>query len=299
MSNPAAAGGPLAPVTVLGLGPMGAALAHAFVDKGHPTTVWNRSAHKADDLVAKGALRAETAADALKAGSLVVVCVSDYEAMRQILEPAKAELSGKTLVNVTSGTPDEAHAAVSWAAEHGAEYLDGAVMVPPAAVGAPEAVFFYSGSRAPFDAHVDTLRTMGGDAKYLGADPGLAVLYNTALLGFMWSTVNGYLHAAALVATAGATAEEFTPVALDWFLPSVVTPITRTAPAELDSGTYPGDNGTVRMNLTAADHLLQTSVRQGLSDAVPAFLKGLLNRTVAEGRGDESYFAIAEVLKKP
>lgn len=29
------------PVTVVGLGSMGSALAEAFIDAGHPTTVWN------------------------------------------------------------------------------------------------------------------------------------------------------------------------------------------------------------------------------------------------------------------
>ena len=36
------------PVTVIGLGLMGQALAGAFLRAGHPTTVWNRSAAKAD-----------------------------------------------------------------------------------------------------------------------------------------------------------------------------------------------------------------------------------------------------------
>ena len=31
------------PVTVLGLGPMGHAIASAFVAAGHPTTTWNRT----------------------------------------------------------------------------------------------------------------------------------------------------------------------------------------------------------------------------------------------------------------
>ncbi len=43
------------PVTVLGLGALGKALATAFLTNGHPTTVWNRTADKADPLVALGA----------------------------------------------------------------------------------------------------------------------------------------------------------------------------------------------------------------------------------------------------
>ncbi|MFD0476016.1 NAD(P)-binding domain-containing protein [Nonomuraea thailandensis] len=42
------------PVTVIGLGSMGTALAGAFTRAGHPTTVWNRTAAKAAPLVAVG-----------------------------------------------------------------------------------------------------------------------------------------------------------------------------------------------------------------------------------------------------
>lgn len=41
-------------VAVLGLGAMGRALAGALLAAGRPVTVWNRSAGKADELVARG-----------------------------------------------------------------------------------------------------------------------------------------------------------------------------------------------------------------------------------------------------
>jgi 3-hydroxyisobutyrate dehydrogenase-like beta-hydroxyacid dehydrogenase len=65
------------PVTVVGLGLMGQALAEAFLCDGHPTTVWNRTAAKADRLVAQGAKLADSVGDAVAASPLVVVCVSD------------------------------------------------------------------------------------------------------------------------------------------------------------------------------------------------------------------------------
>lgn len=57
-------------MTVIGLGAMGSALAETFLATGHRTTVWNRSADKADDLVAKGAVRAATVTDAAAASPL-------------------------------------------------------------------------------------------------------------------------------------------------------------------------------------------------------------------------------------
>lgn len=45
--DPSAPSAPPAPVTVLGLGPMGRALASAFLAAGHPVTVWNRTPGRA------------------------------------------------------------------------------------------------------------------------------------------------------------------------------------------------------------------------------------------------------------
>ncbi len=68
------------PVTVVGLGPMGRALAEAFIEAGHPTTVWNRSPEKAAPLVAKGAAHAEAIGEAVAASPLTVACLSTYDA---------------------------------------------------------------------------------------------------------------------------------------------------------------------------------------------------------------------------
>ena len=48
-------------VAVLGLGPMGRALAAASLAAGHPTVIWNRTPEKAESLVAHGAVFAPTA----------------------------------------------------------------------------------------------------------------------------------------------------------------------------------------------------------------------------------------------
>ncbi|WP_341483631.1 NAD(P)-binding domain-containing protein [Streptomyces endophytica] len=92
------------PVTVLGLGAMGRALAAAFLRAGHPTTVWNRTPGRAGELLAQGATPADTAAEAVAAAPLVIVCVLDYDAAHAILEPIGARLSGRVLVNLTSDT---------------------------------------------------------------------------------------------------------------------------------------------------------------------------------------------------
>lgn len=125
------------PVTVIGLGLMGSALARTLVRNGYPTTVWNRSVGKADELVAWGATRAATARDAVEASPTVIVCVTDYTAAYEVLESCGDALSGRRLVHLSTGTPEQAHEAAAWASERGVHYLDGAVMATPSGVGDP------------------------------------------------------------------------------------------------------------------------------------------------------------------
>lgn len=128
------------PVTVIGLGPMGQAMTRALLTAGHPVTVWNRTAGRADGVVADGATLAATPGEAVEASDLVILSLTDYQAMYDILDSATASLAGRTLVNLSSDTPDRTRKAATWAAGHDAAFLTGGVMVPAPMVGTEAAL---------------------------------------------------------------------------------------------------------------------------------------------------------------
>lgn len=282
-------------VTVIGLGQMGSALAATLLERGHPTTVWNRSAQKAQPLVERGARPAATPEEAVAASPLVIVCVLDHDALHATLDPVAGSLAGKALVNLTSGSPEQAQEAEAWARAHSADYLDGAIMTTPPGVGSPEMMFLYSGSRTVFETHRPTLTALG-DPLHLGAEPGLASLYDAALLGLMWSTMTGWLHGTALVGAEKTEATAFTPVAIRWL--SAVTGFLTTYAAQVDAGRYPGDDATVDVQITAIDHLLHAAAARGIDNALPELLKATMERTRDLGHGSDSYASVIEVLKK-
>lgn len=283
-------------VTVVGLGSMGSALAAALLDQGHPTTVWNRSPGRADALLAKGATLAADPAEAVAASGLTIVCVLDHDVMYGVLDPAAAALEGKTLVNLTSGSPEQAQEATAWAERHGAAYLDGAVMTTPPGVGNPEMMFLYSGEAALLEAHRPVLAALG-DPVHLGTDPGLASLYDVALLGLMWSTFTGWLHGTSVVTAQGTDATAFTRVALRW-LTAVAGFMTTYAP-QVDAGHYPGDDATVDIQIATIDHLIHAAAARGVDNSLPQLLKATMVRARAAGHGSDSYASVIEVLKKP
>ncbi|WP_214404059.1 NAD(P)-dependent oxidoreductase [Pseudonocardia lacus] len=281
-------------VTVIGLGPMGRAMTRALLGAGHPVTVWNRTAARAADVVAAGATRAATPTEALGAAELVVLSLTDYAAMYAIFDGHEEALAGRTVVNLSSDTPERTRQAARWLAERGARSLVGGVMVPAPVVGTPDAFVFYSGPREVLDAHAAALGVLGRP-EYLGADPALAQLYYQAQLDYFLTALAAYLHSSALVATAGVSAKEYLPHALA-MADSISTYLPEAA-AELDARAYPGDLANATMMGATAEHILESSRTSGVDSALPEAVASLYRRAVAAGHGRDSWTALAEVVR--
>ncbi|MEU7132462.1 NAD(P)-binding domain-containing protein [Streptomyces sp. NPDC046261] len=291
MSNTSAS-----PVTVLGLGAMGTALATAFLANGHPTTVWNRTAAKADPLLALGAVRAEDVAAAASAGELVVVCLLDHDSVHATLGPVAPALAGRTLVNLTNGTPAQARESARWAAAHGITYLDGGIMAVPPGIGTEQAFVLYSGAREAFDAHRPVLERLGA-ATFVGTDAGLAALYDIALLSGMYGMFSGVIHALALVGTEQVPAADFAPMLSAW-IAAMAEGIPHAA-QQIGTGDYTqGVVSNIGMQAAAFGNLITTAEEQGIRPDLFTALRALMERRVADGHGAEDLAGIAELLKK-
>ncbi len=278
-------------VGVLGLGRMGAALAGTLLGAGRDVSVWNRSPLKAGPLLDRGARLAATPAEAASA-DVVISCLSTYDTQQPVLEAAA--LSGRTLVNLTSGTPEQARGVAKWAASEGIDYVDGVVMAVPQGIGTPAAQILYGGSETAFAQQRDVLEVLGTPV-FLGEDAGLPALYDLALLGMMWSTMAGYLHALALVGTEGVTPEQFAPLASAW--QSAVDGFLPGLGEQVASGDYATDVSALDINAAGLALLVETSRAQGISTAVPTVLRELFDRAVAAGHGAHAIASVIEEIR--
>ncbi|MFG2905284.1 NAD(P)-dependent oxidoreductase [Kitasatospora sp. NPDC048286] len=286
------------PVTVVGLGLMGQALAAAFLAKGHPTTVWNRSAGKADQLVAKGATLADSVRSALEASPLVVVCVSDYDAVHGLLDPAVSSLAGRTLVNLTTASSTQARETAEWAAKAGIDYVDGAILAMPQAIGTAEATLLYAGPKDAFEKHQATLLALGETGTvYLDEDHGLSALYDMSVLSIMWGVLNSFLHAAALLGTANVKATTFAEMATTAI--NVTADYVSAYAQQIDDGEFPATDATVNVHVGGMQHLLEESKALGVNADLPRFFLELAQRAVADGNAEDSYAALIKQFRKP
>ncbi|MFH8369627.1 NAD(P)-dependent oxidoreductase [Streptomyces sp. NPDC018031] len=283
------------PVTVLGLGPMGRSLAAAFLAAGHPTTLWNRTPGKAADLIERGAVEAGSAAEAMAASPLVVVCVLDYEAVRAVVGPHADVLAGRTLVNLTADTPSRARATAEWAAAHRIDYLDGAIMVPTYLVGGPETLVFHSGPADVYARHEATLASLGGRAVHLGEDPGLAAAHDVALLDVFWTAMTGMVHAFALATSEGVPAEGFAPYAkgVVGLLPDIVDAFAE----QIRTGEYPSEGSNLRSAAAIMTHVLEATRARGLDSSVIAAAHRVAQRGMEAGYAENSYARVVDIIR--
>lgn len=282
-------------VSVIGLGAMGRALAGAFIAAGHRVTVWNRTAGRADELAAAGAIVAPSVADAVTASPLTVVCVLDPTAVGGVLDAAGERLAGATIVNLTSSIPEDARALAARVTASGARYLDGKIMVPTPLIGTDDGYVIYSGDQAVFDEHADTLRALGADAERLGDDPGLAASFDLGMLDIFFNGMAAFLHASALVRADGVTATAFLPYA------DRVVDVLRTTMAgladEVDRADHTGDEDNLEMEAAALDHIIATSAGRGIDTTVPGAVRALVGNAIANGFGRDGFSRVIDVLR--
>ncbi|MFJ9088237.1 NAD(P)-dependent oxidoreductase [Streptomyces sp. NPDC102384] len=293
MSEPTRNPVQLTDVSMLGLGAMGGALATALLDAGRSVTVWNRTPGRAAELMTRGARGADSVREAVTASPVVIACLLKYDSVRDTLGPIADELRGRTLLNVTTTTPNESRQLAAWTAEFGVTYLDGAIMAVPAMIGTGEGQILYSGSRTAYDTLLPTL-DVWATSEFHGEDAGRASLVDLAMLSGMYQMFAGFIHGAAMVAPMGMSASDFAARQAP-FLSAMTHGLAGFAEV-VDGGDYtvPGQQS---LDFSDLSHIVRASEEQGVDPAPIAAVQALISRQIDAGHGREGFARIYESLR--
>lgn len=286
-------------LSVIGLGAMGAALAKALLAANHRVTVWNRTAGKCMPLGQAGARIAHSVAEAVDASQVVIVCVSDYSTSDALLRipDVAARLKGKTLIQLTTGTPQNAHAAAAWAQEHAVAYLDGTVEGYPQHIGTPDGAILYAGSRSTFDALQPVLASLSGHAFFVGEDFGTTAVLDGAIVGsFSLAAMLGFLYGAALCEAEGVSLDAYLSIALAR-LPFIADNL-RMSVQMIKQGDYSGSQAALDTWVAGIGQLVEYSGAIGTDSSFPQEMLARLQQAIAMGHGQHELAAVFECFRK-
>jgi 3-hydroxyisobutyrate dehydrogenase-like beta-hydroxyacid dehydrogenase len=174
-------------VSLIGLGSMGSALAGTLIDKGFKITIWNRDLNKAQPLIHKGAELASSAAEAIAASPVTIMCVSNYNVSTVILaqEGITEALENKTFIQLSTGTPKEARDMEALISSKGVAYLDGSILAWPSHISGEETTILVSGKKPVFENIEPIMKALAGNLIPMGEAIGGASSLFAAVLAYL------------------------------------------------------------------------------------------------------------------
>ena len=280
-------------LTLVGLGAMGSAIARTIIDNQCDLTVWNRSPDKAHNVAALGASCAESLKQAIEASPRIMVCIHGYTATRALLNDPEITplLIGRTIIQMSTGTPAEARGAEAWINGHGGHYLDCSIMVYSQTVGAAEGQLLVAGPREVYDDCAPYIGHLGGDVRYLGATIGAAATLDLAVVSRLVANTVSIVYGIHICESEGVPLSEFANM-----YPQGDR--ARHLAAVVNNGNYDDDiAATVGTSIEAASAIRDLAVDLGINTEFPDFILGLYQRASAAGYLEKDNASLIEVFR--
>jgi 3-hydroxyisobutyrate dehydrogenase-like beta-hydroxyacid dehydrogenase len=195
----------------IGLGLMGRPMVANLLKAGHPVTVWNRTASRADELVSQGADLAASPREVAAASEVVFTIVSDPPALESVLWGENGVFAGlrkgSVLVDSSTVSPGLAKRAAAASAAQGCEFLEAPVTGGTWGAEKGELVFMVGGEEATLKRVEPVLGVMGKRFFHLGP-VGAGQTVKLAMNLLLVLEAEAFAEALALVKGAGLAGEK-------------------------------------------------------------------------------------------
>jgi 3-hydroxyisobutyrate dehydrogenase-like beta-hydroxyacid dehydrogenase len=281
-------------VSVIGLGSMGSALAKCLLKSGYNVTVWNRSADKANSLVAAGARLASSPEVAIKASPITITCIKNHSETLSLLKPTAAAINGRVICDLSTGDSSDADKLVEFLRKNGADYMVGIINAYPSGIGLRETALLTAAEKKTWEEHRDIIQSLGGSSAHIGTEPAaLAALFAglfTARQGWMF----GMIYGALVCQKAGVSLKVFSdqlPVSM-----GMNQNYYRTFSKTVPEGKYDDAEATMATYAAALDDALNSFKAHGARADLPQLFSDQVHAAMEAGMADKQMTALVAHL---
>jgi 3-hydroxyisobutyrate dehydrogenase-like beta-hydroxyacid dehydrogenase len=280
-------------VSVIGLGAMGGVLAQLLLRGGYEVTVWNRTREKAQPFITQGAVYTADVSAAIGASDIIIICVTDYAIAKNILEGQTLE--GKVLVQLSTGTPQDARDAEAWAQARGASYLDGAILATPSQMGQPDTPIFLSGAASAWQQSEPVLKVLAGTLLYMGDAAGAAAAWDLSILSSMLCMMTGFFQGALIMEKEGLRADALGSMIAQ--ITPVLGQMVKITSEDIQREDYQAPESSLEICANTFELLIRHAKEAGINAEIPTFELQLFNKGRAAGYGQDKLASLIKTLR--
>ena len=206
-------------IGLIGLGLMGRPMGMNLLKAGHKLTVWNRTASRAQELVAAGASLAKTPREAAAEAEILLTMVSDPPALEEVLWGHEGKNDGalgglrpgSIYIDSSTVSPALVRKIAAGCAERQVRFLDAPVTGGDWGAREGNLVFMIGGDAATLKEVEPVIGVMGKKWFYIGPN-GAGQTIKLAMNGILALQVGAMAEALALVTRAGLQGEQLIEV---------------------------------------------------------------------------------------
>ena len=282
-------------ISVIGLGAMGSELARVLIENGYKVTVWNRTPTKATTHVETGAILAKSPSEAISASETTIICIRSHSDTRALLDVDADVLSGKIIIELSTGDAREAEALLNWVEDHGARCLIGMISTFPKGIGLDESAIITVGNNAAWQDCAPVFKHLAGQSSYIGENAkALAAIYASLFLprqGFMF----GMIYGALICEKAGVSMEAYVeqlPLTI-----KVVQDYYEVFAVSVPNGDFTNPPASLGTYYAAFQDTLHTCRDLGVSEELPKLLYDLVKGGIDAGLEEEQITALIKTMR--
>jgi 3-hydroxyisobutyrate dehydrogenase-like beta-hydroxyacid dehydrogenase len=278
----------------VGLGAMGLPMAANLLAAGYHLTVYNRTASKAEPLIAKGAHRANRAGDVAHPGGIVVSMLADDSSLKALVtgEDALAERLAPDGIHISMSTvsPATTRELAAYHATCGSAMLAAPVFGRPNAAEAKQLRICVSGPADARDKAKPILEAMGQGLFDFGENPGAANVVKLAGNFMIAAALEAMGEAVTMMRKSGVDPA----AALEMLTKTIfAAPVYQGYGPIIAHGRFTPAGFRLPLGLKDIDLVLQTAVAANAPMPMASLLHDRFVSAIAKGRADLDWSAIA------
>jgi len=285
-------------VAFIGLGKMGSAMAAHVLDAGFELTVYNRTATKAEPLVARGARPAPSPKQAAAAADAVVTNLMDDASVRAVTDGAEGLLAGlrpgSIHVGTTTNSPALATELARSHAARGCHYLAAPVLGRPDAAAARKLVTLAAGPPEAVERCKPLLESWSAAVTEFGDDPAVASSAKLCLNYFVVSLIDVIGEVFALADKSGVATEKIN----GFFQMMLAHPGLKAYAARIAERDFRDVGFELAGGLKDGNLILDAALAVGVPLGHAEVVCDKFREAVASGMGSEDWSAVTEITRR-